>query len=85
MNSIELNISRVRANRGAALRWRLPRCAIWRSAAVAKEIKTLIGNVVEQVDAGAKLVSQAGSTMDEVVSARGKVGFRCTIRARQLA
>jgi methyl-accepting chemotaxis protein len=39
-----------------------------RSAAAAKEIKTLIGDSVEQVDIGARLVAQAGSTMDEVVA-----------------
>jgi len=39
-----------------------------RSAAAAKEIKTLIGHSVDQVDAGAKLVEQAGSTMSEVVT-----------------
>ncbi|WP_255754884.1 methyl-accepting chemotaxis protein [Massilia sp. erpn] len=44
-----------------------------RSAAAAKEIKTLIGNSVEQVDAGAQLVSQAGHTMDEVVSSVERV------------
>lgn len=38
-----------------------------RSAAAAKEIKTLIGDSVEKVDAGSKLVEQAGSTMDEIV------------------
>jgi len=38
-----------------------------RSAAAAKEIKELIGNSVEQVEAGSKLVSQAGATMEEVV------------------
>ena len=38
-----------------------------RSAAAAKEIKALIGNSVEQVDAGSKLVEQAGATMAEVV------------------
>ncbi|MRV76749.1 HAMP domain-containing protein [Duganella sp. FT92W] len=38
-----------------------------RSAAAAKEIKELIGNSVEQVGAGAQLVSAAGSTMDDVV------------------
>jgi len=38
-----------------------------RSAAAAKEIKALIGNSVEQVDAGSKLVEQAGATMEEVV------------------
>jgi len=39
-----------------------------RSAAAAKEIKELISDSVEKVDAGAKLVDQAGATMDEVVS-----------------
>lgn len=38
-----------------------------RSAAAAKEIKTLINASVEKVDAGSKLVAQAGNTMDEVV------------------
>ncbi|HEY0846867.1 MAG TPA: methyl-accepting chemotaxis protein [Noviherbaspirillum sp.] len=38
-----------------------------RSAAAAKEIKTLISDSVEKVGIGAKLVDQAGSTMDEVV------------------
>ncbi len=44
-----------------------------RSAAAAKEIKTLIGASVEKVDIGAKLVDQAGSTMDEIVASIGKV------------
>jgi methyl-accepting chemotaxis protein len=38
-----------------------------RSAAAAKEIKTLIGDSVNQVEAGSMLVSQAGATMEEVV------------------
>jgi len=38
-----------------------------RSAAAAKEIKTLIGDSVEKVDTGAKLVDQAGSTMQAIV------------------
>ncbi|MEO5933566.1 MAG: methyl-accepting chemotaxis protein [Duganella sp.] len=38
-----------------------------RSAAAAKEIKTLIGASVEQVQAGAALVDQAGSTMQGIV------------------
>ncbi|WP_374046110.1 methyl-accepting chemotaxis protein [Massilia sp. R2A-15] len=44
-----------------------------RSAAAAKEIKTLIGDSVEKVDAGAKLVDQAGATMDQVVSSIRRV------------
>jgi methyl-accepting chemotaxis protein len=39
-----------------------------RSASAAKEIKELIGDSVEKVDAGSRLVSQAGSTMDDVVA-----------------
>jgi methyl-accepting chemotaxis protein len=39
-----------------------------RSAAAAKEIKTLIGNSAYQVDAGSKLVGQAGATMEQVVA-----------------
>jgi len=44
-----------------------------RSAGAAKEIKELIVNSVEQVDIGAKLVQQAGSTMDEVVTSVRRV------------
>jgi methyl-accepting chemotaxis protein len=44
-----------------------------RSAAAAKEIKALIGGSVEQVGAGAQLVSSAGSTMDDVVASVGQV------------
>ncbi|MDB5795395.1 MAG: hypothetical protein JWR25_1774 [Noviherbaspirillum sp.] len=44
-----------------------------RSATAAKEIKLLISDSVEKVDMGAKLVSQAGSTMDEVVQSAQKV------------
>jgi len=44
-----------------------------RSAAAAKEIKELISNSVEQVDAGSKLVQQAGSTMDDVVASVRRV------------
>lgn len=38
-----------------------------RSAGAAKEIKTLIGDSVEKIDIGTKLVDQAGSTMNEIV------------------
>jgi methyl-accepting chemotaxis protein len=44
-----------------------------RSAAAAKEIKELIGDSVGKVDAGSKLVEQAGATMDEVVASVGHV------------
>jgi len=38
-----------------------------RSASAAKEIKLLIGNSVEKVETGSKLVADAGATMDEIV------------------
>ncbi|MFI4939912.1 MAG: methyl-accepting chemotaxis protein [Burkholderiales bacterium] len=38
-----------------------------RSAGAAKEIKTLIGNSVDEVEIGGKLVSDAGKTMHEIV------------------
>ncbi|HJV81629.1 methyl-accepting chemotaxis protein [Noviherbaspirillum sp.] len=38
-----------------------------RSAGAAKEIKTLINDSVEKVEAGGKLVDDAGKTMDEIV------------------
>ncbi|MET3115927.1 methyl-accepting chemotaxis protein [Undibacterium sp. GrIS 1.8] len=38
-----------------------------RSAGAAKEIKTLIGDSVEKVNAGGKLVDAAGKTMDDIV------------------
>jgi methyl-accepting chemotaxis protein-1 (serine sensor receptor) len=39
-----------------------------RSASAAKEIKTLIGDSVEQVEAGRKLVDEAGEAMDDIVT-----------------
>ena len=44
-----------------------------RSAAAAKEIKTLINHSVETVEGGSKLVEQAGATMEEIVSAVKRV------------
>ena len=44
-----------------------------RSAAAAKEIKQLIGDSVEKVEAGTKLVDQTGATMDQVVGAIARV------------
>ena len=44
-----------------------------RSAAAAKEIKTLIGTSVEQVEAGTSIVRRAGVTIDEIVSSSGRV------------
>jgi methyl-accepting chemotaxis protein len=44
-----------------------------RSAGAAKEIKTLIGDSMAQVNAGTTLVQQAGTTMDDVVSSVARV------------
>jgi methyl-accepting chemotaxis protein len=44
-----------------------------RSAAAAKEIKALIGDSVDKVGAGSKLVDQAGATMNEVVDSVKRV------------
>jgi methyl-accepting chemotaxis protein len=44
-----------------------------RSAGAAKEIKQLIGDSVEKVDSGAKLVDQAGVTMKEIVTSIQRV------------
>jgi methyl-accepting chemotaxis protein len=44
-----------------------------RSAAAAKEIKTLIGNSVHQVGVGSTLVGEAGKTMEEVVASVRRV------------
>ena len=44
-----------------------------RSAAAAKEIKTLIGDSVDKVGAGTKLVDEAGKTMEEIVSSVKRV------------
>jgi methyl-accepting chemotaxis protein len=44
-----------------------------RSAGAAKEIKALIGDSVAKVDDGAKLVDQAGSTMQEIVTSVKRV------------
>jgi methyl-accepting chemotaxis protein len=44
-----------------------------RSAAAAKEIKTLINDSVDKVEAGGKLVDNAGKTMNEIVASVNKV------------
>ncbi|MBJ7311010.1 methyl-accepting chemotaxis protein [Rugamonas sp. CCM 8940] len=44
-----------------------------RSATAAKEIKVLIGDSVGQVDAGSKLVAEAGVTMNEIVASVKRV------------
>jgi methyl-accepting chemotaxis protein len=44
-----------------------------RSASAAREIKSLIGASVEHVEAGSKLVAEAGGTMGEIVDSVGQV------------
>ena len=44
-----------------------------RSAAAAKEIKSLIGDSVQRVDAGSKLVGEAGTTMHDIVESVRRV------------
>ncbi len=44
-----------------------------RSAAAAKEIKTLIGDSVEKVEEGSKQVAEAGRTMEEIVDSVKRV------------
>ncbi|HTN66482.1 MAG TPA: methyl-accepting chemotaxis protein [Burkholderiaceae bacterium] len=44
-----------------------------RSASAAKEIKTLIGDSVDKVEAGGKLVKEAGATMNEIVASVQRV------------
>lgn len=52
-----------------------------RAAAAAGEIKNLIGDSVEKVEDGTKLVAQAGKTMEEIVSAiRGVTVIMSEIR-----
>jgi methyl-accepting chemotaxis protein len=44
-----------------------------RSAEAAREIKTLIGSSVDRVEAGSRLVADAGSTMNEIVASVQRV------------
>ena len=44
-----------------------------RSSSAAKEIKSLISNSVERIEDGSKLVEQAGTTMEEIVTAVKRV------------
>ncbi|MTD32707.1 hypothetical protein GKE73_03580 [Paludibacterium sp. dN 18-1] len=44
-----------------------------RSAAAAKEIKTLIGDSVDKVESGSPLVNEAGHTMEEIVGSIRRV------------
>ncbi len=53
-----------------------------RSASAAKEIKLLIDDSVETVNAGSRLVDQAGTTMNEMVDSIGRVtDIMCEITA----
>jgi methyl-accepting chemotaxis protein len=49
-----------------------------RSATAAKEIKLLIGESVDKVEGGARLVNEAGATMDEVVASFQRVAHLVT-------
>lgn len=44
-----------------------------RSAAAAKEIKTLISSSIEQVEAGNRVVAEAGTTIQDIVQNAGKI------------
>jgi len=44
-----------------------------RCTAAAREVKTLIGDSVDKVDVGSKLVTQAGATMNEIVASVQRV------------
>ncbi|CAH0446433.1 hypothetical protein LMG10661_02515 [Ralstonia syzygii subsp. syzygii] len=55
------------ARTAAALPWWPARCARWRSAAAAREIKELIQASEASVKAGAERVNAAGTTMREIV------------------
>jgi len=57
-----------------------------RSALAAKEIKGLIVDSVEKVQAGSQLVGEAGSTMDDIVSqVRSMTGLMAEINASTMA
>ena len=61
------------AGRGFAVVASEVRSLAQRSSEAAKEIKSLIGISVEKVDAGSKLVDDAGHTMDEIITSVKRV------------
>ena len=73
-----------RASRAAASRWspREVRNLAQRSATAAKEIKGLIQDSVQKVEAGSELVNQSGETLQEIVGV-GEAGDRHHRRDRR--
>src|SRR2546427_8792738 len=61
------------ASRGFAVVASEVRSLAQRSAEAAKEIKSLIGTSVDKVEVGAKLVQDAGTTMQEIVASVQRV------------
>ena len=61
------------AGRGFAVVASEVRSLAQRSAEAAREIKTLIGTSVDKVETGARLVQDAGSTMNEIVASVQRV------------
>lgn len=64
---------REQAIKAVDLPWWQAKCARWRSAQAAKEIKTMIDDSVNRVSTGAIQVREAGDTMQEVVTAVSRV------------